>query len=87
MLIPSILVKRNPNLTAIASRVNDMLRDLCEKNGFSFIFNVITTDYTALQFFTDFSVSKILELTLANLNVLISKITLIFPGLALVFVP
>ena len=46
MLISSILVKKNPNLTAIVRRVNDMLRDPCEKNGFSFICNhVITTDY------------------------------------------
>ena len=41
VLISFILVKKNPNL----SRVNDMLRDLCEKNGFSFICNdVITTN-------------------------------------------
>ena len=46
MLISSILVKKNPNLTAIVCRVNDMLRDLYEKNGFSFICNdVITTNY------------------------------------------
>ena len=46
VLISSILVKRNPNLTAIVRRVNDMLRDLCKKNGFSFICNdVITTNY------------------------------------------
>ena len=45
-LISSILVKMNLNLTAIVRRVNDMLRDLCEKNGFSFICNdVITTNY------------------------------------------
>ena len=37
MLTPSILLKKNPNLTAIGRRVNDMLRDLYEKNGFSFI--------------------------------------------------
>ena len=37
VLIWSILVKKNPNLTAIVRRVNDMLRDLCETNGFSFI--------------------------------------------------
>ena len=46
VLILSILVKENPNLTAILRQVNDMLRDLCEKNGFSFICNdVITTNY------------------------------------------
>ena len=46
VFISSILVKQNPNLTAIVRRVNDMLRDLCEKNGFSFICNdVITTNY------------------------------------------
>ena len=46
MLISSILVKKNPNLTVIVHQVNDMLRDLCEKNGFSFIcINVITTNY------------------------------------------
>ena len=46
VLISSILVKKNPNLTAIVSRFNDMLRDLCGKNGFSFICNdVITTKY------------------------------------------
>ena len=37
VFISSILVKKNPNLTAIVCQVNDMLRDLCEKNGFSFI--------------------------------------------------
>ena len=46
VLISSILVKKNPNLNAIVRRVNDMLRDLCEKNGFSFICNdAITTNY------------------------------------------
>ena len=46
MLISSILVKKNPNFTATVRRVNDMLRDLCEKNGFNFICNdVITTNY------------------------------------------
>ena len=46
VFISSILVRKNPNLTAIVCRVNDMLRDLCEKNGFSFICNdVITTNY------------------------------------------
>ena len=46
VLILSLLVKKNPNLTAIVRRVNDMLRDLCEKNGFDFICNdVITSDY------------------------------------------
>ena len=46
VFISSILVKQNRNLTAIVRRVNDMLRDLCEKNGFSFICNdVITTNY------------------------------------------
>ena len=30
VLILSILVKKNPNLTAIVRRVNNMLRDLCE---------------------------------------------------------
>ena len=46
VLISSILVKKNPNLTAIVRRVNDMLRDFCKKNGFSFICNdVITTNY------------------------------------------
>ena len=46
MLTPSILLKKNPNLTAIGRRVNDMLRDLYEKNGFSFICNhVIIANY------------------------------------------
>ena len=46
VLISSILVKKNPNLTTIVRRVNDMLRDLCETNGFSFICDdVITTNY------------------------------------------
>ena len=46
VFISSILVKKNPNLTAIVRRINDMLRDLCEKIGFSFICNdVITTNY------------------------------------------
>ena len=46
VFISAVLVKKNPNLTAIVRRVNDMLRDLCEKNGFSFICNdVITNNY------------------------------------------
>ena len=46
MLISSILVKKNPDLTEIVRRVNDMLRDLCEKSDFSFICNdVIITNY------------------------------------------
>ena len=47
VLISSILVKKNPNLTAIVCQVNDMLRRaLCEKNGVSFICNdIITTNY------------------------------------------
>ena len=46
VLISSILVKKNPNLTSIVRRVNDMLSNLCEKNGFRFICNdVITTNY------------------------------------------
>ena len=45
VLTSSILVKKNPNITAIVRRVNVMLRDLCEKNDFSFICNVITTNY------------------------------------------
>ena len=46
VVVLSTLVKKNPSLTAIVRRVSDMLRDLCEKNGFSFICNdVITTDY------------------------------------------
>ena len=46
MLVSFVLVKKNPNLTAILSRFNDMLRDLCEKNGFSFTCNdVIATTY------------------------------------------
>ena len=46
VFVSSILVKKNPNLTVIVRRVNDMLRDLCEKNGSSIICNdVITTDY------------------------------------------
>ena len=36
VLLPSILVKKNPNLTAIVCQVNDMLRDLCEKKWFLF---------------------------------------------------
>ena len=46
VLILSLLVKKNPNLTDIVCRVNDMLRDLCDKNGFNFIcHDVITSDY------------------------------------------
>ena len=46
LLISFVLVKKNPNLTAILSRFNDMLRDLCEKNSFSFTCNdVIATTY------------------------------------------
>ena len=46
VFISSILVKKNPNLTTIVPRVNDPLRDICEKNGFSFICDdVITTNY------------------------------------------
>ena len=46
MLISSILVKKNPSLTSNVCRVNDMLRDLCEKNGFSCTCNnVVTIDY------------------------------------------
>ena len=31
---------------SVVRQVNDMLRDLCEKNGFSFIWNdIIATDY------------------------------------------
>ena len=45
VFISSVLVKKNLNLTAMVRRVNDMLRDLREKNGFSFICNVITTNY------------------------------------------
>ena len=46
MLILSILVKKNPDLTEIVRRVNDMLRDLYEKSDFSFICNdVIITNY------------------------------------------
>ena len=46
MFVSSILVKKNPNLTVIVRRVNDMLRDLCEENGSSIICNdVVTTDY------------------------------------------
>ena len=46
MLISSISVKKNPDLTEIVRRVNDMLRDLYEKSDFSFICNdVIITNY------------------------------------------
>ena len=46
MLTLSILVKKNLNLNIIVRRVIDMLRDPCEKNGFSFICNnVSTTNY------------------------------------------
>ena len=46
VFISSILVKKNPNVTAIVCQVNDMLRDLCEKNGFNSICNdIITTNY------------------------------------------
>ena len=46
VLTSSVLVKKNPNLVTIVCRINDMLRDLCENNGFSFICNdVITTNY------------------------------------------
>ena len=37
VLISSVLVKKNRNLTAIVSLVNDMLRDLCEKNGLFYL--------------------------------------------------
>ena len=47
MLMLSILVKKNPNLTAIVHRVNDKLIDLYEKISFSFICNdVVTTNYS-----------------------------------------
>ena len=46
MLISSVLVKKNPNLATIVCRINVMLRDLCENNGFSFICNdVIITNH------------------------------------------
>ena len=46
VLTSSVLVKKNPNVVTIVCRINDMLRDLCENNGFSFICNdVITTNY------------------------------------------
>ena len=41
--ISSILVKKNPNFTAIVRRISDTLRDLCEKNGFNFIRNDVMT--------------------------------------------
>ena len=45
MFVSSILVKKNPNLTVIVRRVNDMLIDVCEKNGSSIIcIDVVTTD-------------------------------------------
>ena len=37
VLISSVLVKKNRNLAAIVSLVNDMLRDLCEKNGLFYL--------------------------------------------------
>ena len=44
--ISSVLIKKNPNLNALVRRVNDLLYDLCAKNGFGFISNeMITTDY------------------------------------------
>ena len=51
MLISSILVKKNPNLTAMVRRVNDMLRDLCEKLLFmrEFITNYLWKDGVYLQ--------------------------------------
>ena len=33
VFLSSILVKINPNITAIACQINDMLRNLREKNG------------------------------------------------------
>ena len=50
VVISSILVKKNPNLTEIERRVNDMLRDLCEKNGFSFICNDVILSNHFLNF-------------------------------------
>ena len=44
--ISSVLFKKNPNLNALIRRANDLLYDLCAKNRFGFISNVmITTDY------------------------------------------
>ena len=44
--ISSVLIKKNPNLNALVRRVNDLLYDLCVKNGFGFISNeIVTTDY------------------------------------------
>ena len=41
VLISCILVKKNPNLTAIVRRFNNMLRDLSEKNGFSLFVTIL----------------------------------------------
>ena len=44
--ISSVLIKKNPNLNALVRRVNDLLYDLCARNGFGFISNeMITIDY------------------------------------------
>ena len=44
--ISSVLIKKNRNLNVLVRRVNDLLYDLCAKNGFGFISNeMITTDY------------------------------------------
>ena len=38
LAISSILVKKNPNLNVLIQRGNDLLRDLCSVNGFSYIY-------------------------------------------------
>ena len=44
--ISSVSIKKNRNLNVLVRRVNDLLYDLCAKNGFGFISNeMITTDY------------------------------------------
>ena len=46
VFVSSILIKRNPKLTAVVRRVNDILRDMCPKNQVCFIDNDnITSKY------------------------------------------
>ena len=46
VFISSILVKKNPSLNIVIRHTNDLIRDLCERNGLCYINNdIITTDY------------------------------------------
>ena len=46
IFVSSLLVKKNPRLTAVIHRVNDLLRDYCATNGIHFINNDnVTTEH------------------------------------------